>query len=418
MNSAEKGRVLLFTEWLRAPVIDSSLLFKQLLIMSDDEIACFTKEAIQQGYGIPFTDGNMVTLLWKGRDLFHTIFDYVRSAKELICLEFYIFRNDETGAELASILKQKASEGVKVYILYDHFGSFDTPGKFWQELEEAGVRIRATHPFKWTMPFHYVHRDHKKLIIIDGVKAFTGGLNIANEYSGYHRFKKIKGWRDTGIFLEGPIAKILLDIFKRSWEIWKGEPIDFNKSIEPFEDGIPAIPIFTDSAKGRRKMRKLLYYSINRARESIYLTTAYFTPSIRMLYLLEDAVSRGVKVRMLLPGRSDVISAHYAGRAFFAKLLKSGVEIYNYRGEILHAKTAIFDCNWSVVGSANLDFQSLRRNDEGNVGIIDEDFGRQMAEVFYEDLKQSEQIILEKWKQRSLWEKLKESFFVIFRMRL
>lgn len=386
--------------------------------MSDDAGTCFTKEAIQQGYGIPFTDGNMVTLLWKGKDLFHTIFDYVRSAKELICLEFYIFRNDETGAELASILKQKASEGVKVYILYDHFGSFDTPGKFWRELEDAGVRIRATHPIKWTRPFHYVHRDHKKLIIIDGVKAFTGGLNIANEYSGYPRFKKIKGWRDTGIFLEGPIAKILLDIFKRSWEIWKGEPIDFNKSIEPFEDGIPAIPIFTDSAKGRRKMRKLLYYSINRAQVSIYLTTAYFTPSIRMLYLLEDAVSRGVEVRMLLPGRSDVISAHYAGRAFFAKLLKSGVEIYNYRGEILHAKTAIFDCNWSIIGSANLDFQSLRRNDEGNVGIIDEDFGRQMAEVFYEDLKQSEQITLEKWKQRSLWEKIKESFFVIFRMRL
>ena len=218
--------------------------------------------------------------------------------------------------------------------------------------------------------------------------------------------------------LFGSVTNADIDIFKRSWEIWKGGPIDFDKSIEPFEDGIPAIPIFTNSAKGRRKMRKLLYYSINRARESIYLTTAYFTPSIRMLYLLEDAVSRGVKVRMLLPGRSDVISAHYAGRAFFAKLLKSGVEIYNYRGEILHAKTAIFDCNWSVVGSANLDFQSLRRNDEGNVGIIDEDFGRQMAEVFYEDLKQSEQIILEKWKQRSLWEKIKESFFVIFRMRL
>jgi cardiolipin synthase len=165
-------------------------------------------------------------------------------------------------------------------------------------------------------------------------------------------------------------------------------------------------------------MRKLLYYSICGAQEDIYITTAYFTPSIRMLRCLGDAVSRGVRVRMLLPGKSDIIAAHYAGRAFFTHLLKSGVEIYNYQGEMLHAKTAIFDCNWSVVGSANLDFQSLRRNDEGNVGILDRNFADQMVELFSEDLKQSEQIKLEVWRERGLWEKIKESFFVIFRMRL
>jgi cardiolipin synthase len=379
----------------------------------------FSRKIIQKVYGLPFTDGNSVTLLWKGRESFQIIFDSLKKAQELICLEFYIFRNDETGNELAEILKQKASEGIKVYILYDHFGSFGTPRKFWEGLKQAGVQMRASRPFKWTAPFHYVHRDHKKLIIIDGIKAFTGGLNIANEYRGYHRFRRIKGWRDTGIFLEGPIARTLLDIFKKSWEIWRGTPIHFEKEGEvPITGGVPVLPIFASSAKGRRKMRKLLYYSINQSKKSIYLTTAYFTPSRRILQILENAVSRGVDVKLLLPGKSDILAAHYAGRAFFARLLKGGVEIYNYHGEILHAKTAVFDEMWNIIGSANLDFQSLRRNDEGNVGIIDINFGRQMVEIFHEDLKRSEKITLDKWLKRPFMEKAKEKFFAMFRRRL
>jgi len=378
----------------------------------------FTRERIQQVYGTPFTDSTRVTLLWKGKESFHIIFEAIEQAKQLVCLEFYIFRNDETGNELAEILKRKAAEGVQVYILYDHFGSFGTPWKFWKSLKLAGVQIRASRPFKWTAPFHYVYRDHKKLIVIDGIKAFTGGINIANEYRGYHRIKKIKGWRDTGIILEGPIAKTLLDVFRKSWEIWKGTPIRFNKHAEPSPDGLPVIPIFASSSRGRRKMRKLLYFSINQAQKCIYLTTAYFTPSRRMLHVLEDAESRGADVKLLLPGKTDVIAAHYAGRAFFTKLLKAGVEIYNYKGEILHAKTAVFDGIWSVIGSANLDFQSLRRNDEGNVGIVDENFGRQMVEIFQEDLKNSEQIILNEWVKRPFCEKVKEKFFALFRRRL
>lgn len=365
-----------------------------------------------------FTEGNRVTLLWKGTDSFRRIFDAVKKARELICLEFYIFRNDETGDELAAILKKKAREGVKVYVLYDHFGSLGTPRRFWKELLQAGVQIRASRPFKWTDPFHYVHRDHKKLIIIDGVLAFTGGLNIANEYRGYHRFRRGKGWRDTGIFLEGPVAKTLLEIFKKSWKIWKGPAIDFDKKTDPIEGGIPVLPIFVNSARGRRMMRKLLYYSINHARTCIYLTTAYFTPSRRMLNVLEEAEARGVDVKLLLPGISDVVAAHYTGRAFFTKLLRAGVEVYAYQGEILHAKTAVFDGVWSVIGSANLDFQSLRRNDEGNVGIIDQEFGTRMKEIFFEDLRHSKQVTLEAWSQRSLWERVKEQLFALFRRRL
>ncbi|OGW25639.1 MAG: hypothetical protein A2X59_03655 [Nitrospirae bacterium GWC2_42_7] len=378
----------------------------------------FGRKIIQKVYGAHFTDSNRVNLLWKDKEVFHAIFGSIKSAKEFICLQFYIFRDDETGLELAQILKQKASEGVKVYIIYDHFGSLFTSNKFWKDLRQAGVQIRASRPFKWAAPFHYVHRDHRKLIIIDGTKAFTGGLNIANEYRGYHMIRKSKGWRDTGIFLEGPIVKTLFDTFKESWLIWKGSPIQFDPSVDPVPDGLPVLPVFASSARGRRKMRRLLYYSITHAEKSIYLTSAYFTPSRRMLQILEDAVGRGVEVKLLLQGKSDVSSAYYAGRAFFTKLLKAGVEIYNYKGEILHAKTYAFDGIWSIIGSTNLDFQSLRRNDEGNVGVLGGGFGGIMNEIFHIDLEHSEKILIEQWVNRPVYEKISEFFFALFRRKL
>lgn len=385
----------------------------------------FTVNAIEKIFEGKFSSASNIQLLWKGHESFQTIFDTIKNAEKLICLEFYIFRNDETGTELSELLKQKSREGVNVYLLYDHFGSFGTPREFWKDMKTAGIKIRASRPFKWTSPFNYVHRDHRKLIVIDNKKAFTGGLNIANEYSGFHLRNKGRGWRDTGIMLEGPIVHELFNTFEKWWYIWGGESIEWSAAMESQKDHhsntpsyIPAIPIFVASAKGRRRMRRLLYYSINHAQKSISLTTAYFTPSRRMVETLENAVNRGVKVRLLVPGISDVPAASYAGRAFFARLLKAGVEIYNYMGEILHAKTYIFDDCWSVIGSTNLDFQSLRYNDEGNVGILDADFTAQMNKVFEEDLKHSIKINLDKWHKRPLKEKLKEYFFSFFRRRL
>ena len=395
------------------------------------------KKNIERIFGRKFSSATRVQLLWKGEDSFKSIFDAVRSAEEFICLQFYIFRNDETGTMLSDLLKEKSREGVKVYLLHDHFGSIGTPGSFWRDMTREGVQIRASHPFKWTAPFHYVHRDHRKLIVIDSRKAFTGGLNIANEYSGFHLRRRSRGWRDTGVFLEGPIVKELFETFQRSWYTWGGEKIAFQESgaeslacmeqdnlpvigvtASEWCGNLPALPIFVYSRKGRRRMRDLLRYSTDQARTTIFLTTAYFTPSQRMIVLLENAVRRGVKVRLLVPGKSDIPAASYAGRAFFARLLKAGIEIYTYRGEMLHAKTHLFDQSWSIIGSTNLDYQSLLYNDEGNVGILHPLFGLKMTEVFEEDLKNSTKIDLEAWQKRPLLDKMKEHFFALFRKRL
>lgn len=375
------------------------------------------KSAIEEILGIPFTENNHVRLLQSGKEIFQTIFDSVTNARHIVCIEFYIFKNDDTGKRLADLLKEKVKQGVDVHILYDHFGSLFTPIKFWRELKKAGINLRVSHPFKWSAPRHYIHRDHKKVLIIDGEKAITGGFNIGDEYHGYLKMKK-QAWRDTGIYLEGPIAMTLLEMFKKSWTAWKGKPITHDKKVLSTARGIPVIPIFTSSAKGRKKLRKLFFYSISNAKEKIFITNPYFTPSKRMMAALEDAVKRKVDVKLLLPGKSDIAPVFYASRHYYKKLLTAGVEIYDYQGIILHAKTAVFDSCWSIIGSANLDFQSLRRNDESNVGILENNFNKKLTEAFWEDLSHSIKIDMETWSKRPFYEKVLEKIFSLFRKRL
>lgn len=377
----------------------------------------FSIEDIEKIYKGRFTPGNEVELLAKGEETFGRIFDALRGAERFICLEFYMFRNDETGSEFAEILMEKAKQGIDVYLLYDHFGSFGTPRKFWRALREAGVNVKASYPFIWASPRNYMHRDHKKLLIVDGHTAFTGGINIANEYRGF-RLRKKMPWRDTGILVRGPLAANLLKTFSLAWARWKGTPIMHGMEPAAEMGCLPVLPIFAHSGKGRRRMRRLIYYSINHSRKSILLTSAYFTPSRRMIETIENAVRRGVLVRLVVPGESDVPAALHAGRAFYQRLLKAGVEIYSYSGEVLHAKTYVFDGYWSIVGSANLDFRSMRWNDEGNAGILDAGFGRRMTELFNEDVGHSEKLELEGWLTRPLGQKLKERFFSLLRRRL
>jgi len=376
--------------------------------------------------GERFLPDNRVHLLYQGKEAFNEIFRHIRGASRSICLEFYIFRNDDTGKRLAEILMEKAESGVRVYLLYDHFGSLGTPCRFWKMLRTSGVNVKPSRPFSLREPSGYIRRDHKKLIIIDGATAFTGGLNIANEYSGFHLLsRKVKtkrsrafSWRDTGVILSGPVVKKLSEYFAESWKRSASELIKIADAAEEHHEGFPVIPIFASSPRGRRRLRKLLYWSIESSRKNIRLTTAYFTPSPKLSGKLISASKRGVNVELLLPFKSDILAAHYAARSFFTSLLRENIRIYLYQGSILHAKTYIFDDEWSIIGSANLDFRSLRKNDEGNVGILSREFGDQMKKLFIHDKERSIPVNMEDWLKRPLCSKAAEKFFALFRRKL
>ena len=377
----------------------------------------YKRSVIEGILSLPFSKNNKVKLLTSGEETFTSILEAVSGARSIICIEFYMFKDDDTGKRLAEILKRKANEGVNVYLLYDHFGSFLTSRRFWSDLKKAGVKVKVSHTFRWSAPRGYIYRNHKKLLLIDGQKAFMGGFNIADEY--HRHFKKTKKpWRDTGIYLEGPIASVLLNIFRKSWSTWKGDPIrTVSKPLVP-TGGIQVIPVFASSRRAKKKMRKLFNYSINSAKESIFLTTPYFIPGRKILKALVRAAESGVDARLLLQGETDIKSVFYAGRSYYRRLLKAGVKIYNYKGSVLHAKTAVFDGCWSIVGSTNLDSQSLLRNEESNVGILDRNFSVYMTEVFQIDLQDSIEINAGKWQDRPLYEKFLEKLFSFIMKKL
>ena len=381
-----------------------------------------TRKGIRKVFGSRFLDGNSVKLLKSGTVALASILKAVEQARQSICLQFYIYRNDEAGRVLSDALMKKAVEGVPVYILYDHLGSILTPRSLWKELRSADIHVAVTHPFRWNALRSYEHRDHRKLLIVDSRLAFTGGLNIANEYIGPRQ----DHWRDTGVIIEGPAARELYEHFRHAWDTWfkayrhippPPEPTEPTKD-DTISGNLPVLPIVTQSGRIRRRMRNLFQHSIRNSRDEILLTTAYFFPGRRIVHALVNAAQRGVRVQLLMPARSDVTIAHYAGRHFFARLLKAGVEIHEYRGRMLHAKTYVFDSQWSIVGSANLDHRSFRLNDEGNVGILDKGFGASMKDMFHEDLKSSTSLEYNEWLKRPLWEKAMELICSRLRARL
>lgn len=377
----------------------------------------FTRDDIEEKYGSRFIGGNELKLLWRGTDAYREIESAVRSARQTICLQFYIFRDDETGTALAGMLKEKAAEGVNVYIMYDHLGSLFTPKSFWRSLVRAGINVNASYPFMWLSPGKYFRRDHRKLIIVDSKVAFTGGLNIANEYWGTALRKK-RPWRDTGLLITGPAASELEELFFNAWCRLCRESMTRERSPVQPSGHLPVLPIFSSSARGRRRMRRLLFYSIFHADHEICLTTAYFIPSRRLVQALSNAVARRVKVRILLPGSSDIRAVFHASRHYYSRLLRAGVEIYEYKGSMLHAKTYTFDREWSIVGSANLDPRSMRWNDEGNVGVLDKGLGHELIRVFEEDLLGADTIDMAQWSRRPMRQKALEWFFALFRRGL
>jgi cardiolipin synthase len=369
--------------------------------------------------GSPLMLGNQVTLLENGADTYRAMFGAIEGATRNINLETYIFDGDKIGERFANALIAKQQQGVQVNIIYDGFGSILTRASFFKRMRASGIRLVEFDPinpfaagFRWAP----LHRDHRKLMVVDGTIAITGGINISGVYaSGITRGKNsadaiLNSWRDTDVQVEGPAVSEFQELFAANWRRQGGAPLKF-------EDYFPAL-----DNKGDQIVRVLgtvpqefstiyvtLISAIRNAETNVYITDAYFAPDPQMLESLETAARRGVDVRLLLPGRTDQPLIGPAARAHFSELLDAGVKIYLWQGEMLHAKTATIDGVWSTVGSSNLDWWSIARNDEINAVVLSVRFGGQMNELFMRDLKNSQQIDATVWQERSVLERIDEA---------
>jgi cardiolipin synthase A/B len=372
----------------------------------------------------PLTKGNRVTLLADGQAAYAAMFRAIQNAKDHINLETFIIEDDEVGRKFVSLLLQKQAEGVQVNLLYDSVGSYSTPAAFFQRLRDAGIQVvefNTVNPFKAHGHWLPGHLDHRKILIIDGKVALTGGVNISSVYSS-----KLSGrreaegapmpWRDTDVEIEGPAVAEFQKLFFDTWQKQKGPELSGRNYFPDLKEAGKALVRVVGSTPGQSNRITFIVYvsAITFAERSVHLTNAYFIPDDQILDAFTDAARRGVDVKLILPAHTDSSLALHAARYNYSELLKAGVKIYERRNALLHAKTAVIDGVWSTVGSTNMDFWSFLSDDEVNAVILSREFAAEMEEMFARDLAESDQIEWEEWKERPLADRIREWFAHLF----
>jgi cardiolipin synthase len=362
--------------------------------------------------------GNRIVPLRAGGETYPDMLAAIHVAEATIHFEIYILRSDHTGRSFAAALIERARAGVRVRLMYDAVGSLGLAGDFLHGLREAGVEIVEYHPVApWRARFSVNYRDHRKIMIVDGRVAFTGGLNIGDEYASLADGGG--GWHDMHARVEGPAVAMLEHLFRRNWINAGGPPyaaheIDAEESVATPGTAL-AIVLGTDELKRRSSIRRAYVHAMKHARQTISIMNAYFIPDRGVRRALRNAVARGVQVKVVVPRRSDLRSVSYASQHLFAGLLKAGVRIFRWPERMMHAKTAVIDGVWTKIGSYNLDARSLHYNLEVVVAAIDRPLGARMQTIFDEDVARCEEVVLDKWQQRGFWRKLISWFFYQFR---
>ena len=372
----------------------------------------------------PLTKGNKVTLLADGPATYAAMFKAIEKAKDHVNLETYIIEDDETGRKFADLLLEKQAAGVQVNIIYDSVGSMKTPAAFFQRLGEGGIQVvefNSLNPLKTEGKWGLTHRDHRKILIVDGKVAILGGINISEVYSSrpFKRKKKKTAsihWRDTDLQIEGPAVAEIQKLFQDTWQKQKGAELSEKNQFPALQEKGTALVRVVGSTPGETNRIPFVVYvsAIIFAEHSIHLTNSYFIPDEQIIQGLTDAAGRGVDVKIILPGVTDSKLALYAQRYHYSGLLQSGVKVYEHDTSLLHAKTAVVDQVWATVGSTNLDYLSLLSNDEVNAVILSKEFAVEMEKMFARDLADSKQIHWEEWKKRPLLPRLREWFVNLF----
>ena len=385
------------------------------------------KRLLEQIDGGPFDAASRIDPYFDGDAALSAMLAGIDSAHDEVLLEAYIFADDPTGERVAEALGRAAQRGAKVRVLADAVGSFQTRREFWRRLERSGARVRQFHPLIPGILWHQL-RDHRKILVVDRRMAFTGGMNIADEYSRRRRAngappESRRAMRDTHVRVEGSVAESLAAVFAEGWERSGGSPLEEipgGKGLETERsptappkgdtgDTISVLVVDTRPGRGAEELAATFAAVLGAARRRVWLTMGYFAPHEGALIHLERAAARGCDVRLLLPGPTDVPLVRHAGHARFRRLLASGVRIWEYQPSVLHAKTLVVDGKLSLVGSANLDVRSWRLNGECGLLAWDENLAGFLEEAFRIDLESSIEVSAESWVRRDPLHKIGDS---------
>lgn len=384
---------------------------------SDSTIIEYLKE-----YGIHTTTNNEVKILKSGHEKFIDLFEEIKKAKHHIHLEYFNFRNDSIANALFDLLAKKAEEGVEIRALFDSFGNSSNnkplKKKHLKAIRAKGIEIEEFDPIRFPWINHAFRRDHRKIIVIDGEIGYTGGMNIADYY--INGLPKIGEWRDIHIRIEGNAVECLQDIFLDMWNETTNQNIQGEKYYPYSNEKIKVINnkkiaiVDRNPKKDTKGMRRTLAKAIESAENKVQIINPYFTPTRIIKRAIKNALGKGVKVEIMIPGKSDIPFSPDASMYIANSLRKKGADIYIFNGGFHHSKIMMIDSLYCSVGSANLNSRSLRCDYEVNAFIFDQETTDELIQIFSEDQKDSTLLTKEIYKDRGLWKKFISWFAHLF----
>jgi cardiolipin synthase A/B len=349
---------------------------------------------------LPILQGNRAELLIDGEATFDSIFAGIDAAQRYLLVQFYIVRDDGVGNALKDRLIRKAREGVQVYFLYDEIGSYRLPSGYLQDMSDAGVHVTAFHSTRGRgNRFQLNFRNHRKIVVADGVRGWLGGFNVGDEYLG-----KSGHWRDTHLMLEGPAALALQLTFLEDWHWATGDTPDLPwKPAPSAHHDVPVLTVASGPADRFETASLMMQQAILAAEKRVWIASPYFVPDEAVQSALKLAALGGVDVRVLIPEEPDNVLTYYAAYAFLGPLLDAGVRIFRYQEGMLHGKYFLVDEAGAGVGTVNLDNRSFRLNFEMTALVFDPHFAAEMHDMFQGDFARSREMTLDEVRDKPLW---------------
>jgi len=362
---------------------------------------------------------NRVTALVNGDQIFPAMLEAIRGAQRSITLETYIYWSGGVGRQFAEALAGRARAGVKVQVLIDWIGSRKVDSRDLAMMRAAGVEVEKYNPLVWFNLARLNHRDHRKLLVVDGKIGFIGGAGLADIWQG--NADAPNHWRDTQFRLEGPAVGQMEAAFMDNWMKTTGRVLDqedYFPALLPAGDHYAQV-FFSSPRDGTESVRLMYLLAVAAAQKSIRLSASYFVPGALTTEELVDASRRGANVEIIVPGsETDAPIVRYASRSKWGPLLKAGIKIYEYQPTMYHSKVMIVDDLWVTVGSANFDNRSFRLNDEANLNVYSAEFAGELARIFEQDKEKARLVTYHEWKKRGLCKKILEKILAPFRSQL